>query len=193
MPLDSPLELLLRKGKGAVVKVAGKQLSLRFRGNEDLPPMIQVASFQFQVDLPTIWEPPARVKLLNVEGLQLHIPPKGRRPKISAGSGKKAPAVIFDEIRAHGAKLVIAPGNPAKAPLYFEIHQLTMHGAQPGSSLTYHAELTNAKPPGLINAGGHFGPWAAEQPAQTPLDRGSPKACTGKRGQPKAKKGLAAK
>ena len=40
MPLDSPVELLLRKGKGAVVTVVKKQLSLRFRGNEDLPPMI---------------------------------------------------------------------------------------------------------------------------------------------------------
>lgn len=170
MPLDSPLELLLRKGKGALVKVTGKRLALRFRGNEDLPPMIQVGSFQFQVDLPTIWEPPVRVKLLNVEGLQLHIPPKGRRPKVSAGGGKKPSPVIFDEIRAHGAKLAIAPQNKEKAPLLFEIHQMTMHGAQPGSALAYHAVLTNAKPPGLIDARGHFGPWVPEQPSQTPLD-----------------------
>jgi hypothetical protein len=170
MPLDSPVELLLRKGKGAVVTVVGRQLSLRFRGNEDLPPMIQIAGFRFQVDLPTIWEPPARVKVLTLEGLQLHIPPKGRRPRMKAGGDKKAPAVVFEEIRANGTKLAIAPQNPEKAPLHFEIHQLTMHGAQPGSALRYDAVLTNAKPPGRIQSSGHFGPWASDQPGQTPLD-----------------------
>ncbi|MCC6590663.1 MAG: hypothetical protein IT168_28490 [Bryobacterales bacterium] len=173
MPLNSPLEILLRKGKGANVHVSGRGLALRFRGNEDLPPMIRIRRFAFQVDLQSLWFQPAYVGTVKLEGLEIHVPPKGRRPRIKTGSaegsGKKPPKVFIRQIRADGTKLVIIPAKPGKAPLQFDIHQLTLNGTESALGFDYDAVLTNAKPPGLIDTKGHFGPWNAEEPGDTPI------------------------
>src|SRR6185437_488585 len=47
--------------------------------------------------------------------------------------------------------------------------QLTLRSVGRGLPMTYHAELTNPKPPGLIHADGNFGPWDASGPVNTPL------------------------
>ena len=44
-----------------------------------------------------------------------------------------------------------------------------MHTVAIGQPMTFHTELTNPKPPGLIRADGRFGPWNASRPVDTPL------------------------
>lgn len=169
MPMKSPLQVLLNRGRGAKVKVEGTKIGLWHRGRKEAQPMLAMDRFQFEVDLHTLWEGPARVRLIRLEGLALAVPPKDERPELGTVSGEQSPKVIIDEVVADGARLVMLPKDATKAPLRFEIHKLRLTGAAPGSPMKYVATLTNAKPPGLIEAQGEFGPWVAAEPAQTPI------------------------
>ncbi|MCL4840891.1 MAG: hypothetical protein KJZ79_03595 [Bryobacteraceae bacterium] len=182
MPMKSPLQVLLNKGRGAQVKVEGRTIALRHRGRTDVPPMFAMDRFLFEVDLHTLWEKPAHVKIVRLEGMALNLPPKGERPTLGggeaapepeAGTGEApegTPAVIIDEIIADGTKLTLLPKDETKAPLIFDIHKLKLTTAGPGVAMKYDAELTNAKPPGLIQAKGSFGPWVAGEPSQSAID-----------------------
>lgn len=184
MPMESPLKVLLNKGRGAQVRVEGAKIALRHKGRTDIPPMFAMQRFFFEVDLHTLWEKPARVRIIRLDGLALTIPPKNERPSLGgAPSGEVedgppdeqdiappgAPAVLIDEIIADGARLAMLPKDATKAPLIFDIHKLKLTTAGPGVAMDYDATLTNAKPPGLIHAKGSFGPWVAGEPAQSAI------------------------
>lgn len=182
MPMESPLRVLLNKGRGAQVRVEGIKIALRHKGRTDVPPMFAMDRFFFEVDLHTLWERPARVRIIRLDGMALNIPPKGERPVLGAGPQPEpepeivdeaipegTPAVIIDEIIADGTRLALLPKDDDKAPLIFDIHKLKLTTAGPGVAMKYDAELTNAKPPGLIHAKGSFGPWVAGEPAQSAI------------------------
>jgi len=186
MPMESPLKVLLNKGRGAQVRVEGTKIALRHQGRTDIPPMFAMDRFFFEVDLHTLWEKPTRVRFIRLDGLALTIPPKDQRPSLSGSASEEevlqseppteeevappgAPSVLIDEVVADGAKLVMLPKDPAKAPLIFDIHKLKLTSAGPGVAMNYDAELTNAKPPGLIHAKGSFGPWVAPEPARSAI------------------------
>lgn len=174
MPMESPLKVLLNKGRGAQVRVEGEKIALRHRGRTDIPPVVAMERFQFEVDLHTLWEAPARVRAVRLDGLALTVPPKEERPELGGGGaaeggGQAAPKALIEEIIADGARLTLLPKDATKAPLIFDIHKLKLTSAGPGVAMNYEAELTNAKPPGLIHAKGSFGPWAAGEPSQSPI------------------------
>lgn len=82
---------------------------------------------------------------------------------------KPAPLVI-DEILAEHASLRILRREAGKAPRTFEIHALTMQAVGDNIPWAFRAQLTNPTPPGQIETRGTFGPWAAGDPASTPLE-----------------------
>jgi hypothetical protein len=185
MPMESPLKVLLNKGRGAQVRVEGTKIALRHKGRTDIPPMFAMERFYFEVDLHTLWQKPARVGIIRLDGLALTIPPKDERPSLGGGTPAAdaeaeapgaediappgAPAVLIDEIIADGARLALLPKDDTKAPLIFDIHKLKLTTAGPGVAMNYDATLTNAKPPGLIHAKGSFGPWVAGEPAHSAI------------------------
>jgi hypothetical protein len=67
------------------------------------------------------------------------------------------------------AQLRILPKDRAKNPLTFQIHRLRFDHVTAGAAMKYHAVLTNPKPPGQIDSKGTFGPWAGDEPGDTPL------------------------
>lgn len=173
MGLKSALEVLLNKGRGAMVHVSGEGLALRPKQTPQTP-LLAMKKFSFEVDLGSLWERPALVRRVRLEGLEINLPPKGQRPSMSgkpaeAPSEGKAPAVRIQEVIADGARYVMLPKDPEKAPLVFDIHKLTLTDAGPGVAMRYRAELTNAKPPGLIRCEGTLGPWITAKPSETPL------------------------
>lgn len=186
MPMDSPLKVLVNKGRGAQVRVEGTKIALRHKGRTDIPPMFAMDRFFFEVDLHTLWEKPARVRIIRLDGLAVTIPPKDERPSLAGGEPAAeveaeapgaediappgSPAVLIDEIIADGARLAMLPKDDTKAPLIFDIHQLKLTTAGPGVAMNYDATLTNAKPPGLIHAKGAFGPWVAGEPARSAIN-----------------------
>jgi hypothetical protein len=76
---------------------------------------------------------------------------------------------VLDEVIADGATLEVAPTDPAKDPLTFDIARLTLRTVGIRRPMAFHAELTNPKPPGLIRSDGRFGPWNAESPSDSSL------------------------
>jgi len=169
LPNTSPLRLLLTRGRGAVARVEGEGISMRHKGRRDVPPMFAMKRFRFEVDLGTLFEERKTVNLVHLDGMEIHIPPPGQRPRIGGGGGSP-PQVLIRHVAVDGARLVILPRDPGKRPLDFEIHKLRMESAGTGVAMKYDAVLTNAKPPGLIQSQGKLGPWNAGEPGDTPLE-----------------------
>lgn len=177
MPLDSPLEILARAGKGAMVRISGEHMTLRLRSLPGRPALMAMRRFSFEVDLNSALEKKALVRKVRLEGLELNMPPKGESPKRpeavqpaeAAGVAASPVQVHIDDIVADGTRLSINPRDPTKDPLVFEIYKLRLDSAGTGVPMRYQAELTNAKPPGLIYSTGSFGPWNRDTPSDTPL------------------------
>lgn len=157
-----------------VVQATGDNLVLWFHGRRDGPPMIRMRRFILDADFIGFFHNPKQIAHLRLEGLRIHPPPRAGTASSTTNSsapGSSPPAATFvlDEVIADGATLETTPKDPAKLPLIFEIRQLALHTVGPGRPMTFHAELTNPKPPGLIHADGKFGPWNSARPIDTPL------------------------
>ncbi len=149
-------------------------LVLRHKGRTDIPPLIQVRRITFDADLPTILGHRHEIKRVQLEGLQIHTPPRepGGPPLIHGTDtdlSSKYPIVI-DEIDADEALLVLLrkPSDQSKPPNEFEIHKLVMNNFSFDKPAAFHALLTNPKPAGMIHCDGQFGPWDTEDPSETP-------------------------
>jgi hypothetical protein len=152
-------------------------------GRRDLPPMFAIKHFQFDVDLSLLFARNKRVPMVQLDGLEINIPPKGERPDLhssetpagrntqdASAEEESARGVVIEEILIKNATLVILPRDKNRIPLRFDIHRLQLKSAGKDVAMNYDAELTNPQPPGLIHSQGTFGPWAGEQPGDTPLD-----------------------
>jgi hypothetical protein len=176
IPKLSPLRLIGRDLKGAVARVEGKRVLLRHKGRRDIPPMFVMKEFAFEVDLGILFDSPKRVPMVSIAGMEITIPPKGDRPAFNNDDdGEREDAfaantdVIFDEVVIKDSVLTILPRDPRKNPLKFDLHQIRFESAGRNVAMTYRGALTNPKPPGEILASGTFGPWAADEPGDSPL------------------------
>jgi hypothetical protein len=157
----------LSKIRTAVLRVRGERLALPYRDRPGLPPLIRVAKFELESEVDALWNSPRRIREIRLERLEVNIPPREK----SAGQPAH-PAVmpvLVDTIYADATDLRIFPSDAARPPRIFEIHRLTLQGTGPGRPVRYRAILTNPKPPGLIEAGGEFGPWQRDDPGLTEL------------------------
>ena len=159
LPGLSPVRIFLREGRGVLAQVEGRGLTLRHKGRRDLPPMFAMDSFHFGIDLGTLLGSPRTVPLVAIQGMRIHIPPKGDRPEVDwKGRTRKSDAVI-GRVQIDNGLLVILPKTAGRKPLEFAIHDLQLDGAGLGRAMKYKANLTNPKPPGQIASEGSFGPW----------------------------------
>jgi hypothetical protein len=175
IPNTSPVRLLLTRGRGAMARVEGEGVLLRHKDRQDVPPILSMKRFSFEVDLGSLFDTPKRVPLVTLDGLEVNVPPKGERPSLRADSDSapsspsSAPPVLIDRVLIRDARLAILPSDRTKNPLRFEIHALVLTSAGPGAPMRYDAALTNPKPPGAIHSSGRFGPWSADEPGDTLL------------------------
>ena len=115
---------------------------------------------------------------VTLDGLEIQVPPKGERSSLgSQDAAQETPAaktgssnVVIEAVLIRNARLSILPKDKTKVPLRFDIHDLRLESAGKDVAMKYTAVLTNPKPPGEIHASGDFGPWAAGEPGDTPLD-----------------------
>ena len=149
------------------VLAKGEGLVLRHHGRTDVPPLVSIGKFSFEAALGDLISGPMRVQKLRLEGLRIHVPPKGARP--GPRKGGRVPAFTIDEVIADGTVLLILPQKEGKDPLEFELYHLKLHSVGPGQPMDFKASLQNAKPPGLIETSGKFGPWQSDEPGQTPV------------------------
>jgi len=160
-------------------KAVGEGLSIRHKGWTDPHPLIYIRRFTAQTDFSTLIDRRNQVSLVRLEGLEIHLPPRGgstlresveNNYKVaSAEPGKDTTRFRFliKTIIADGTVLEIEPKEEGKDPLRFDIRTLRLHSVGPGQAMAFKASLTNAKPPGLIDTSGSFGPWQKDDPRST--------------------------
>ena len=153
------------------MQVTGEGLTLRYHGRTDVPPLLQIARFSFNLGFLGIVHVPRHIKGVTVENMVITIPP-GRDPNAAAEPPRESthiPRVIFNEIVCTDADLIILPKKAGKDPLDFAIHDLVMNNVGDRKPFDFHGTLTNAKPKGEIATKGTFGPWNSAEPSSTPL------------------------
>ena len=138
---------------------------MRHNGRTDIPPLFQVSKASVYANLSNILRRKPHISLVELEGLQIHTPPRnpGGKPLLHGTDqdlAGKYPALI-EEVRAEDAVLVILRNDSDKPPREFPIitNLRDLSFDQPAA---FHAVLVNAIPSGDIDARGTFGPWVAE-------------------------------
>lgn len=174
----------MARGRTVLLTAGGKGLSIRHMGRTDIPPMFKLAKFSASIGLNTLYTGVKSVPLVELDGMEINIPPKGERPKLSGkdkkeetepappeenGEKKKGSGVIIEEVRIRNAVLQILPRDPTRVPLRFDLYDIKLTSAGKDVAMNYQAFLTNPKPKGEIHSKGTFGPWAAGSPSDTPL------------------------
>lgn len=152
--------------------VTGDELSIRHRDWSDARPLIYIKKFYAATDFWTLLDRRNRVDVVRLEGLAIRIPPRGMSLSKPGAPASPDNGHLRFEIRtivADGTELQIDPKKEGKDPLLFDIEKLTLHSVGPGKAMSFVAKLTNAKPPGLIDTTGNFGPWQRDDPRSTPV------------------------
>ena len=179
---DAKVELKeLRLQVLPTIRAEGRGLTIRHRGRTDVPPLIAVAHFSAESSLASFLH--RHVSRVQVEGLDIQIPPDHNRDPDNAAASERnaavdeepaqgdlAHSVVVDDLYTMDARLTIIPSEEGKDPKVWAIHDLHMKSLGVGRSMPFEATLTNAVPPGEIATRGSFGPWSQDEPGDTPLD-----------------------
>jgi hypothetical protein len=174
----SPVELdELHISMAQGVQVSGSGLRVMSIVGADIDrgePMLTVKSFAFRTRVRQLMEPKMRLDVVQVDGIRLNIPPKEERgalfPKRPLVPGKVKTSIVIDKLICSDTVLTIETSKPGKLPLVFEISDVTLHDVGRGTPMPFEASLVNPKPIGDIRSTGHFGPWHADEPRDTPVD-----------------------
>jgi hypothetical protein len=155
------------------LSVVGHNLTLRYHGRTDMPPLVQIETFSFSGGLLAVLSPVKHIPLLRVENLQITIPPRDPASVHAPPQAKPLPqelsSVIIDRVVCDHADIRIMPRKTGSVPLDWDIHNLTLTSANASSPFGFHGNLTNGKPVGEIATDGTFGPWNKTDPGGTPV------------------------
>ena len=152
------------------LRISGENVSIMRKLEDRSPTLIFVKKFSVNASLLQFIRSPAHVQEVKLQGMVIHVPPRGPKPPVrSTRPPKQHYPVIIDVLECEDCELNILPKQIDKEPLQFAIHDLTMHTVGLGRSAPYEATLTNPKPKGEIHTRGKFGPWQPEEPSLTPL------------------------
>src|SRR5437870_4705433 len=114
----SPMKLILSRGHGSMGGVDGVGISLRHRGNRDVPPMFVMKTFAFEVDLGTLFSPQKIVHSVTIDGMEINVPPKGSRPEFdSDDEDHSQTGVLIENVLITNSTLRILPQETDKEPL----------------------------------------------------------------------------
>lgn len=155
------------------LSVVGDGLSLHHHGRTDVPPLIHIEHFSFDLGLAGLLRPTKHIPLVLVDNMTITIPPRGEQKDQPAQPGKTPgkplPAVVVDQIVCNDTDLIILPKEAGKIPLDWDIHDLVLYSVGPDKPFAFHGNLTNGKPVGEIATHGDFGPWNGEEPGDSPV------------------------
>ena len=132
--------------------------------------LISLQEFRFHTGIRNLFRPSIHVDTVYVKGMELNIPPKEDRHKItSMASQTKKMSVFVDQFVCQDTKLLINTSKPGKPPLEFAVGDLRMKDIGPGQPMRFEATLVNPKPVGDIHSTGLIGPWNETDPRDTPV------------------------
>ena len=159
--------------KGLAVSGAG----LRIFAPDDMVaagatnPIIAVKEFSFRAPIRELFVKPFHIGVVNLDGLEIHIPP--RQARVAAGPSQHRPGkmeIRVDHFLCEHSDLYIDNGNPEKDPKHFALQRIELWDIGADAPWRYDATLINAIPRGDIHASGNFGPWITEGPGDSRLD-----------------------
>ena len=132
-------------------------------------PLIALEHFSFHAGMIGLLLEPMHVGMVQVNGLQINIPPREMRRQASEKPGKHGGKIkiLVDEIVCDNSRLIIGTAKPDKDPKDFELKHIELHDVGPNAPWRYDATLTNAIPRGEIHAAGIFGPWQTDSPGDS--------------------------
>jgi hypothetical protein len=166
-----------------VIYASADNLVIPNRSDPLLPPLITVKHLSLHAALPELLRSPVHISDLNLEGLEIRVGPKHHsddevqkkpRPAVGGNGAKPRYAThladfVVNNVNAEGAKLYVLRKDPSREPLLFDLRKLELHTAGAREPMKFTAELTNPKPPGLIETTGRFGPWNFDDAGSTPV------------------------
>ena len=145
-------------------------VTFRRNSDRDNPPIATIERLTIQGAYWQFFRTPKRVRLVRIEGLRMFVSSGSERIGNAAPPGSpKQSALIIDQIIADGAVVEFASSEAGTEPLKFEIHKLTLNSVADDRSMSFHAALLNARPPGEIRTDGQFGPLQPQDVGQTRL------------------------
>ena len=149
--------------------VRGQGLTVHYHNRSDVPPLIYIREFDFNVGLLGLFRRVTHIKSVVLHEMVITIPPRSNQQKKDSPSHPNAPPsnVVVDKIICDDTELYFLSRKPGKDPLDFDIHDLTLLDVGIDLPFQFHGNLTNAKPKGEITTQGQFGPWDADQPGIT--------------------------
>ncbi len=112
-----------------------------------------------------VWRPHHIAKVY-LDGLRIQVPPLTNVGAFRGGYTDSRTTI--GELFANGALIEFARADRRPATR-FEIHELNLENVSAKAGMSYRVSLRNPAPPGEIKAAGHFGPFNAGQPGQTPV------------------------
>ncbi len=134
-------------------------------------PLIAIEHFSFHAGLTGLFLEPMHVGLVQVNGLQINIPPREMRQQQQVPEKPRKHRdkikIVVEEISCDNSRLIIGTANPGKDPKVFELKHIVLHDVGPNAPWRYDATLTNAIPRGEIHAAGSFGPWQTDSPGDS--------------------------
>lgn len=161
------------------VRIVARDITLRYRGRTDVPPLMAIEQLTGSADLHGLWSGKRRVTSIHMDGLRIHIPPDTDNTEDNkeqsylvprAHPNLRLPPVELDEVTADNALLQILPRQKDRKPHSFWIHHLTLRSVRRGQPAYFHAQLANEIPTGEVDSEGTFGPWNGDRPSSTPVE-----------------------
>ncbi len=146
-------------------------------GAFEAKPLIQLDDFRFHAPLHYKPGEPIRVSVVRLTGLVLDIPAKphfkqAETESLATPIDKSHSSMlrfVVDGIDCKNAHLTIETSKPGKLPLEFDIAHVKLSHVSLNNSMHFEAQLTNPRPAGTIVTSGSFGPWAVDDPGETPI------------------------
>jgi hypothetical protein len=154
------------------MNVHGQGLTVHYHDRVDVPPLIHIDEFEFNLGLAGLLHSVRHINSVVVRHMVLTLPPRTPTDKKDSpihAEINSLPAVIIDSIICDNTQLFFLSRRPGKDPLDFEIHNLTLNNVGTGQAFDFRGNLTNAKPKGEIVTRGKLGPWDVAQPGGTPV------------------------
>jgi len=143
-------------------------------------PLISLEEFRFHAPLHLDPAKPIFIQTMQLRGLRINLPPRAHFEKAAAGRDAAQAAeqprhgagllkFQVGAVECTDAVLVLGTSKPGKLPLEFDIARLQLTKIGPDEKMNFEAELTNAKPVGIIHSKGSFGPWQIGDPGESPI------------------------
>jgi hypothetical protein len=163
---------LWAEGKGLRIwppaQVVGVAVPVGTETQTSAEPLIRLDEFRFHAPLRYRPGQPIHVSLVELQGLEIHLPPRSHFDNLATSAVQQNPApskpspgaalVSFDveKIECTGARLVLATNKAGKLPLDFSIAHLKLTNLASGEAVNFDAELTIPRPLGTVKTTGSF-------------------------------------